>query len=209
MCGLFGVIGNNVNEQILKDIAGEARKRGPNAYGISWYVDNKLITKKYSEQLNPKTAFQGINTTSLALIGNCRLATSGDYRNIQNNQPIALPDVAISHNGNVKSYLQIAKSLGVELKTQCDSEIICHMLKRLGFEETINRLNKEMPMALLLLQNNKITAFRKGQPLYVLHKAGCFYLCSRKFLNSKLLEEGKAVTFEGGIQDANYNNEAL
>lgn len=198
MCGIFGAIGKNIDKGILQEIAAEARKRGPQAYGISWYEHENICTQKKSNAIIPNKVFKGIVTT--ALIGNCRLGTSGTYKNIANNQPMVLENLAISHNGNVKSYLQIANEMGVQLSTQCDSEIICHLISRFGVKEALKKLKKEMPMALLLLQNNKITAFRKGQPLYVYHTEDCFYFCSRKFRAAEMLDEGKPIVFdsEGG-----------
>lgn len=199
MCGIFGAIGNHIENEILQKISAEAKKRGPHAYGISWLSNDSICTQKKSCEINPKKAFSGIETT--AIIGNCRLSTSGTYKNIANNQPIVLGNMAISHNGNVKSYLQIAKDIGVELETQCDSEIICHLIRRFGVKDALKKLEKEMPMALLILQDNKITAFRNGQPLYVNNIGDCFYFCSRKFQNAEPLEEGKPIVFdsEGGI----------
>lgn len=198
MCGIFGAIGKNIDRDILQEIGAEAGKRGPQAHGISWLAADSICTQKKSTAINPKKVFIGIETT--AIIGNCRLSTSGTYKDIANNQPMVLDDMAVSHNGNIKSYLQIAEDIGAELETQCDSEIICHLVKRFGVKETLKRLKKEMPMALLLLQDNKITAFRKGQPLYVYHAGGCFYFCSRKFQAAELLVEGKPIMFdvEGG-----------
>lgn len=198
MCGIFGAIGKNIEGDILQEIAEQAKKRGPQAYGISWHEHENICTQKKSNAIIPDKAFKGIVTTSL--IGNCRLGTSGTYKNIANNQPMVLEDLAISHNGNIRSYLQIAEKMGIELKTQCDSEIICHMIKEYGLKNTLKRLDSEMPMALLLLQNNKITTFRKGQPLYIESIGDCFYFCSRKFGKAKPLEEGKVIVFdlEGG-----------
>lgn len=198
MCGIFGAIGKHIDKGILQELAAEARKRGPHAYGISMLTNDSICTQKSENEINPQKAFADIETTGI--IGNCRLSTSGTYKDIANNQPMVLNDLAISHNGNVKSYLQIADELGVQLSTQCDSEIICHLISRFGVKETLKKLKKEMPMALLLLQNNKITAFRKGQPLYVYHTGGGFYFCSRKFRAAEMLDEGKPIVFdsEGG-----------
>lgn len=195
MCGIFGAVGYSIDELLLQEIAGEALRRGPQAYGIAWIEGENICLQLHSNAINPKRAFKGIKTN--AIIGNCRLATSGSFTNTANNQPIWIGDTAISHNGNVRSYLQIAEGIGAELKSECDSEIICHLVNRFGVKETITRLSAEEPMALLILQDNKITAFRKGQPLYALSVDGCHYLCSREFTGSKILEEGVIVEFGG------------
>lgn len=197
MCGIFGAVGNSINHLLLQEIAGEALKRGPQAYGIAWMENENICIQMYASAINPKKAFNHIKDNCQAIIGNCRLATSGTFTDLSNNQPIVLGRTVLSHNGNVRSYLQIADEIGAELKSNCDSEIICHLINKFGVEESVNRLSAEVPMALLILQNNKITAFRKGQPLYVRSVDGCHYLCSREFTGSVKVEEGKIVEFGG------------
>lgn len=195
MCGIFGAIGNSINHEILQEIAGEALKRGPQAYGIAYFENESICIQKYANAIKPKKAFVGLKPSSI--IGNCRLATSGTFTDTKNNQPIGVEDIAISHNGNVRSYLQIAKEENIQLQTSCDSEIICHLINAWGSEKAIQRLSAEVPMALLILQKNKITAFRQGQPLYALSIDGCHYLCSRKFTGAKELDEGRIYEFGG------------
>lgn len=195
MCGIFGAIGNSINHQILQEIAGEALRRGPQAYGIAYYENGKLRIQKHASPIKPQKAFAGLKPSSI--IGNCRLATSGTFTDAGNNQPIGAGETAISHNGNVRSYLQIAEEENVQLQTSCDSEIICHLINALGVEKAIERLSAEVPMALLILQKNKITAFRQGQPLYALSVDGCHYFCSREFAGAEELKEGRIYEFGG------------
>lgn len=197
MCGIFGAVGSSINDLLLQEIAGEALKRGPQAYGIAWMEDENICKQMYASAINPKKAFKDIKGNCRAILGNCRLATSGTFKDLSNNQPMVIGQTAISHNGNVRSYLQIADEIGAELKSDCDSEIICHLVNKFGVEESISRLSAEVPMALLILQKNKITAFRKGQPLYVRSVDGCHYLCSHEFTGSVKVEEGKIIEFGG------------
>lgn len=199
MCGIFGAVGDSINNMLLQEIAGEALKRGPQAYGIAWACtgDDGIHRQVSAKQINPKKAFKDIKGNCRAIIGNCRLATSGSFEDLLNNQPMLIEQTAVSHNGNVKHYLQIADEIGAELKSECDSEIICHLINQVGVKECINRLSEEVPMALLILQKNKITAFRKGQPLYVRSVNGCHYLCSRQFGGSVEIEEGVIMEFGG------------
>lgn len=196
MCGIFGAIGKSIKQEILQEIAGEALKRGPQAYGIAYFEDENICTQKYANAIKPQRAFRGIKPESI--IGNCRLATCGKYTDIVSNQPMVAGETAISHNGNIRSYLQIAEEEHIQLETSCDSEIICHLVNAWGIEKTIQRLSGEMPMALLILQRNKITAYRNGQPLYALSVDGCHYFCSRHFTGAEELEEGRIYEFGGG-----------
>lgn len=195
MCGIFGAIGNSINHDILREIAREALKRGPQAYGIAYFEDENICMQKYANAINPNKAFVGLKPRSI--IGNCRLATSGTFTDIANNQPMEAGNTAISHNGNIRSYLQMAEEEHIQLETDCDSEIICHLVNAWGAEKAIRRLSGELPMALLILQRNKITAYRQGQPLYALSVDGCHYFCSRKFAGAEELEEGRIFEFGG------------
>jgi glucosamine 6-phosphate synthetase-like amidotransferase/phosphosugar isomerase protein len=195
MCGIFGAIGNSINHEILVEIAGEALKRGPQAYGLAYFEDENICIQKYASAIKPKKAFKGLKPRSI--IGNCRLATSGSFMETANNQPMEVGETAISHNGNIRSYLQIAEEEHIQLDTGCDSEIICHLVNAWGAEKAIRYLSAEMPMALLILQKNKITAYRQGQPLYALSVDGCHYFCSRRFAGAEALEEGRIYEFGG------------
>ena len=197
MCGIFGAIGNSIKEEIMQEIAEEALKRGPQAHGIAWYSNENICLQVNSSAINPQKAFKGMSEDCRAIIGNCRLSTSGSYLDEQNNQPLVLDQTVISHNGNVKSYLQIAEELEVKLSTKCDSEIICHLINRFGVKEALSRLSAEVPMALLILHENKLTAFRQGQPLYTSCIDGTHYFCSRKFTGAKPIKEGKIIELKG------------
>lgn len=201
MCGIFGFVGSKTDISIIELIGVEAAKRGPQAWGVAWPQENEMHVYKQEKKFDAKEMqkLKKILTDNAvsAMVGNCRLSTSGTFENENNNQPMVLSNITISHNGNVHEYQHIAEEYNVKLNTECDSEIICHMVNVVGIENTISQLSNTGPIALLILQGNKMTAFRKGQPLYVLERDGCFYFCSRKFLNARSLEEGQILTFGG------------
>ena len=201
MCGIFGAIGRDMDFKTLWEITEKAGRRGPHANGIAWLKGSNILSRKLPGSVMPDKLLAGITTP---FIGNCRLSTSGTHRNEKNNQPIILPTMAVSHNGNIKDYLQIAEELGKKLDTGCDSEIIGHLISRFGIEKALRKLQHARPMAFLVLQKNKITAFRFGQPLYHAEVNGCHYFCSRFFNRSDLLPEGKAIEF--CTEEENANN---
>ncbi len=204
MCGIFGAIGREMDYRTLWEIIERAGRRGPHASGIAWLKNGGILARKLPGAVVPDDLLAGITTP--ALIGNCRLSTSGTPRNENNNQPIVLPGVAVSHNGNIPGHLRLAEELGIKLETDCDSEIIGHLLNRYGMEKALERLQHARPMALLVLQKNKITAFRFGQPLYHAVINGGHYFCSRFFNWSNLLPEGKAIEFCTEVENENHQN---
>ena len=185
MCGIFGFVGSKTDISIIELIGVEAAKRGPQAWGVAWPQENEMYVYKQEKKFDAKE----MQKLKKILTDNAVSAN--------NNQPMVLRNITISHNGNVPEYQHIAEEYNVKLNTECDSEIICHMVNVVGIENTISQLSNTGPIALLILQGNKITAFRKGQPLYVIERDGCFYFCSRKFLNARSLEEGQILTFGG------------
>lgn len=193
MCGIFGFVGSKTDISIIELIGVEAAKRGPQAWGVAWPQENEMHVYKQEKKFDAKEMqkLKKILTDNAvsAMVGNCRLSTSGTFENENNNQPMVLSNITISHNGNVPEYQHIAEEYNVKLNTECDSEIICHMVNVVGIENTISQLSNTGPIALLILQGNKITAFRKGQPLYVIERDGCFFFAAGNFLMQEVLKK--------------------
>ena len=194
MCGLFGAIGENQSADILQEIAEQAGRRGPHANGIAWLNHGGINCRKSLGPINPAAIYSGVST--MALIGNCRLGTSGTPCDPANNQPQVVDTVAVSHNGNVPCFAEMAAEVGAKLVTGCDSEVIAHYVLRKGVVETIKRLSGCEPLVLLILSNEKISAYRAGQPLFVYEQDGCHYFCSRSFAQAHILPEGQAFWFD-------------
>ncbi len=193
MCGIFGAIGPNLKPDLLTEIAQQAGRRGPHANGIAWLEAQAISFRKRLGQIDPKSLYKDVRT--LALIGNCRLSTSGSHLTPGNNQPMVCGGVAVSHNGNVSNARDVAAELGAELQTECDSEIICHCILKEGIERTLKRLQDARPLALLILNAGGIIAYRAGQPLFAFSAGGCHYLCSRPFSGAELIPEGEPIKY--------------
>lgn len=194
MCGLFGFCGTVPEQNLLQEIAVLAGTRGPHAHGIAWGEDGKISYRKGEGRIKP-SFLDGIRPA--LLIGHCRLSTSGTYHKMQNNQPIISGDIAVSHNGNILKYADLAKKMNIHLETDCDSEVLCKIAEKYGFDTAIQTASGA-PIALLLLQNNTITAYRYRMPLFFLSRESGFYFCSRKFESAEPIPECKIMKFEGG-----------
>ena len=145
MCGIFGFVGSKTDISIIELIGVEAAKRGPQAWGVAWPQENEMHVYKQEKKFDAKEMqkLKKILTDNAvsAMVGNCRLSTSGTFENENNNQPMVLSNITISHNGNVPEYQHIAEEYNVKLNTECDSEIICHMVNVVGIENTISQLS--------------------------------------------------------------------
>lgn len=132
MCGVIGFKTPCFNLKqmiILKHLFCETKIRGMHATGISYIVDNKLITIKEAipaDQFISQMDLQSFLGKELCLIGHCRYSTSS----IEFNQPISNDQLAIVHNGIItQSHPSTWKQkYGYNFKTENDTEILFHSL---------------------------------------------------------------------------------
>lgn len=181
MCGLFGftTYGNNMRNytKLLQALASYSTERGHHASGISYNLDNKLITyKKPLSGIKLKPAhFDGVQ----AITGHTRHATQGDYNKNCNNHPfngtVGGFNIAMAHNGiiyndaELKRKYQLAKS-----KITTDSYIYMQLLeqqKKLNFE-TIKHATEQLQgyYTFTILDSKNNLYFVKGDsPLSIVH----------------------------------------
>lgn len=198
MCGLFGFIGNSLNTQILKKIAQEASRRGPHAFGFAWYYDRINVYKKVGnleDYLHLLDQVQG-----KWIVGNARLATSGDWKNLSNNQPLVHEDLCVVYNGNVYNHQQLFEQYAYKPRTENDAEAVLAIANGVTKEQQGQRILKEIdsrsPMAMILACQQDLLVVRRWHPLYIHEEDDNVYLCSRALDKSwKMLVELEPVTF--------------
>ena len=202
MCGLFGMLGAPSNKTLMQSMLQEAAKRGPNAWGIAWKNTQGLSHYTCSEPL--RNHINSISTLlpsdTQAFIGQSRLSTSGTHKDLQNNQPLVIGEkpqqIAIAHNGNIYHYADLISKYGLQLKTQCDSEVLGLLISQQKgslLERTftaIHLLPILSPMALLVIDDREMVVVRYGQPLYQTEQNNTIFFCSRAINEkSKLLPD--------------------
>lgn len=167
----------------------------------------KVSIRKGLGRIKPEILMKDIMPA--ALIGHCRLSTSGDYHDMRNNQPIVSDmGFAVSHNGNIPRSSELARKTGVSLKTDCDSEILLRIAEKYGIEDTIMMFS-HYPMTVLFLQQDKIFAYRNQMPLFIRRDSRGIYLCSRRFRRAEAVPNGELLRLEGGNRNGNCNHEAV
>jgi asparagine synthase (glutamine-hydrolysing) len=119
MCGIFSII-NHQSEYIPEDVVREAfnagQRRGPENSSIQYY-------DKWHSVI-------GFNLLAL----NAEVDTSI--------QPIIIGDYALICNGEIYNYTDIYKMMpDVVPKTQSDCEVIIHLYKKYGIEQTLRMLD--------------------------------------------------------------------
>jgi asparagine synthase (glutamine-hydrolysing) len=118
MCGIFALL-NNESTLTSSDIErafheGNSKKRGP---------DHSSLTKP-----NMKMVF-----------GFHRLAING--LNAVSNQPILIDDISLICNGEIYNYRELYAAMNIEPSTQSDCEVIIHLYKKYGIEQTLQMLD--------------------------------------------------------------------
>lgn len=148
MCGVLYFKGDgSKHKELIVNLLQQSRIRGLHAFGVSL-------------RSTPKESFQTIRTFSLPeaeqyildnqfceLIGHCRYDTSGDWRVLENNQPIAIGHSILAFNGVVRMSTreEYQQEFGREYTTENDGEIVLRMIA-----EKDGRL-------LSLLEQNRVT----------------------------------------------------
>ncbi len=191
MCGIFGMMGDIPEDRakeahaLLRNIFVLTQQRGTHASGFAavFHDSPKLLIDKRpveaSKFVERSGKFIGLRTNMpAALIGHCRLSTSGKPEIGRNNHPFTSRHQTIVHNGKIDEWQKVAKELDVQLRTQTDSEIILKIADRYSepFDAIKNIVEgtNDSPMALAILQhemvkNRRLILYRnKERPLYVM-----------------------------------------
>jgi asparagine synthase (glutamine-hydrolysing) len=117
MCGIFSLLNNTshlLTTQFIKEQFEKGRGRGP---------ENSIYK----------------NVMIKADFGFHRLAING--LNNASNQPIVIDDIALICNGEIYNYKELFNEMNVTPKTNSDCEVILHLYKKYGIEQTLQMLD--------------------------------------------------------------------
>jgi len=184
MCGIFGFVGGPPALEVLAQVALGASTRGPHAFGFAW-LNGGIHVFKEPGHLADNLPLLSLMLRAPAGIGQARLATSGEWWENANNQPLSTERAAIVHNGNVYNCRQIFEQRGWTPRTGSDSEgILCLADLSPNFYslalEIVSHVDRRSPLAVMVLGTEHLLAVRRGHPLYAGEIGGVRYYCSRK-----------------------------
>jgi asparagine synthase (glutamine-hydrolysing) len=116
MCGIFTILNNDDvhDTDFIRDQFKKGENRGPEY--------SKL--EKYGIEL---------------ILGFHRLAING--LNNASNQPIIIDNIALICNGEIYNYKELYKLIQIEPETDSDCEVIIHMYKKYGIDQTLQMLD--------------------------------------------------------------------
>jgi asparagine synthase (glutamine-hydrolysing) len=118
MCGIFSIINHKseyLSEDVIRASFQSGKSRGPEHSTIEYY-------EKWE-----------------SIIGFHRLAING--LNSISNQPIIIDDVALICNGEIYNYKKLYEMMEIVPNTQSDCEVIIHLYKKYGIEQTLRMLD--------------------------------------------------------------------
>src|SRR3990170_5746159 len=101
MCGIVGVVGGKIEENLFKKALSRLEHRGPDGFGVWRDSDNKVV----------------IGHRRLSIID---LSEGGK-------QPIEIGDYVLTFNGEIYNYIELRKELqtkGYRFTTESDAEVL-------------------------------------------------------------------------------------
>lgn len=180
MCGVVGYSCESpIKEhyEILQAIIRQSKIRGLHSFGFSFY-DKELVTIKhhYIDKIELPAANK--------IIYHNRYSTSGDYKNHDNNQPIAVGNISLVFNGvlDMRTKQEMEEHYQIDMETDNDGELV---LKLCGsdpekIQEYVQNTTGSFA-GLILTENNKMYAIRnENRPLWMLNHSGAIFYASTR-----------------------------
>lgn len=110
------------------------------------FTDN-MINTQFEKGKNRGPEYSTLVKYLKAQLGFHRLAING--LNEKSNQPITIDDIVLICNGEIYNYKELYKEVNVAPETDSDCEIIIHLYKRYGIEQTLQMLDGVFSFVLL------------------------------------------------------------
>jgi len=120
MCGIFALFNYDFNVYIMLYSMNEINEEFMKGQGRG---PESSVLKKYFK----------------FILGFHRLAING--LNEQSNQPLVIDNIILICNGEIYNYKELYKMMSIEPKTDSDCEVIIHLYKRYGIEQTLQMLD--------------------------------------------------------------------
>jgi len=146
MCGILSLLNvSNLNKLIIKNFE-KGKNRGP-------------------ENSNIECFFKSI------VMGFHRLAING--LNEKDNQPLNISNCVLICNGEIYNYNYLYSQINIDRFSENDCEIIIHLYKKFGIEETLNLLDGVFAFVLLDIEKKLLFVARDAfgvRPLFTFKK---------------------------------------
>lgn len=186
MCGIGGIVlfdeslqARKPLERFLDSLLVNLENRGKDATGFL-----ALSTKKARIYKRPVKATDfikvrpGLPDKPSVILAHTRLATMGEPAKMYNNHPVQYESCYVTHNGMVTNYASVFSKIGLDPKTEVDSEILAALLHKYGLQNLdefiadLGDLYGSIAAAAVDLRNpNSILLMKTfGSPLFVVEE---------------------------------------
>lgn len=181
MCGIFGFYASSPLASSRLDalirVANSQVARGHHAFGLAWSnEDQQTFSFKRPGAVvdHPDDVARGEG--AVGLIGHTRWATHGSADDNSNNHPhqfrFGKTDGYLVHNGIVGNYESIARQRGLDLRSECDSEVLARHIEA-GKEGLLPRVAAAVadvdayaPCVVAVITRAGLVLARRGNPLF-------------------------------------------
>lgn len=155
MCGIFSILNADIsNNSVMND-------------KLDVFINNQFIKGKNRGPESSKLVYLNNN-----YFGFHRLAING--LNDKSNQPFTINNIFLICNGEIYNYKYLYELMEIKPETDSDCEVIIHLYKRYGIEQTLQMLDGVFAFILYDTVNEKIFIARDPygvRPLYHLLKS--------------------------------------
>ena len=138
MCGIFALLNNTTTfpNDYVEENFNKGRNRGPEK-SVTCFIDPKIM------------------------LGFHRLAING--LNDESNQPIQIGNIWLICNGEIYNYKELYADIGVKPVTNSDCEVIIHLYKLFGMQQTLQMIDGVFAFILIDMSN----CFTDGYKLFI------------------------------------------
>lgn len=136
MCGVVGYCSKVVNIEhqldLLMPVVYESKIRGLHAFGASHWTSDGVKTVKYHE-LDDLLVYL-LSTPVRDFVVHARYSTSGDWRDMRNNQPINVAGYSLAFNGviDMRTKKEMEEAYDVSMETSNDGELFIRHMEQGG-----------------------------------------------------------------------------
>lgn len=191
MCAIFGFVGNVRRDQwasthsLLHELMSASVMRGRDAAGFAALTDpvrasgrRRLVVEKRPVPADTYAA-TSIPWRTLprcgVVLGHARYATSGTPNHEENNHPHVSRDrrYALVHNGHLPGHRATAHRMRLDLRSECDSELLVRVVERdgdaaVGLDRCLRESLGSMAVAVLDVREGRVYLARNdARPLWL------------------------------------------
>ena len=160
MCGIFAILNNDItlDDNVIQKAINIGAKRGPETTTTMETNDDKLFMAFH------RLAINGLDNIS--------------------GQPMTIGGITLICNGEIYNYKALFKSIGVTPTTHSDCEVIIHLYKKFGIDDTLRMLDGVFSFVLYdnqVTYGNKIIHIARDpfgvRPLYIMEHTSKSRFC--------------------------------